>query len=76
MIRIRIMLNKITDISDFVQLVSECPDDVMVKQGRWIVSAKSIIGVMCLNLSEPMTVEFYGCVPYKVRDGMEKFIAR
>ncbi len=75
-IRIRIMLNKITDISEFVQLASECTDDVMVKQGRWTVSAKSLMGVMCLNLSEPVTVEFYGYVPYKVRDGMDRFIAR
>lgn len=75
-LRIQVMLNTISDISEFVHLASECTDDVMIKQGRWVVSAKSLMGVMCLNLSEPVTVEFYGCVPYKVRDGMNKFIAR
>lgn len=75
-LRINVLLNKITDISEFVHLASECTDDVMMKQGRWVVSAKSLMGVMCLNLSEPVTVEFYGCVPYKVQEGMKKFIAR
>lgn len=72
--KIKVLLNKISDISEFVQLASKCTDDVMVKQGRWIVSAKSLMGMMCLDLSVPITVEFYGDVPYEVRIGMKKFM--
>lgn len=71
---IRVLLDKITDISEFVRLASKCIDDVMVKQGRWVVSAKSLMGVMCLNLSVPITVEFYGDVPYEVQVGIKKFM--
>lgn len=75
-VQIKVLLDKITNINKFVQLVSKCKDDVMAKQSRWIVSAKSLMGMYCLNLSEPVTVEFYGDVPYEVQEGMKEFMVK
>lgn len=72
--KIMISLSKITDVSKFVKLATKCKDDVVVKSGRFVVNAKSMIGLFSLDLTKPLKVEFYGCVPYEVREGMKKFI--
>lgn len=73
-VKITVLLDKITDIRDFVNLTSKCRDDVVVKSGHYAVNAKSIMALFSLDLSKPIKVEFYGCVPYEVREGMKKFM--
>lgn len=73
-IRITVDLNKFVDIAKFVNLASKCKDDVIVKSGRFAIDAKSLIGLYSLDLSKPLEVEFYGDIPYEVKEGMKKFI--
>ena len=73
-IKITVLLDKITDIRDFVNLVSKCRNDVVIKSGHYAVNAKSIMALFSLDLSKPLKVEFYGNVPCEVREGMKKFI--
>lgn len=73
-VKIDVLLDKITDIKDFVNLVSKCRDEVVVKSGYYSVNAKSIMGLFSLDLTKPLKVEFYGSIPYEVREGMKKFI--
>ena len=75
-VKITVLLDKITDIKDFVNLASKCKDDVVVKSGNYAVSAKSIMALFSLDLSKPLMVEFYGNIPYEVKEGMRKFIVR
>lgn len=62
-------------VKEFCNLCSKCTDDVLVYSGRYIVSGKSIMGLFSLNLAKPLKVEFYGDIPYEVKEGMNKFIA-
>lgn len=73
-IKVTVLLDKIADIKDFVNLVSKCSDDVTIGTGRFKVDAKSIMGLFSLDLSKHLKVEFYGNVPYEVKEGMKKFI--
>lgn len=73
-VKVTISLTKITDIKDFVNLALKCRDDVVVKSGNFAVNAKSIMGLLTLDLTKPLRVEFYGDIPYEVREGMRKFI--
>ena len=73
-IKITVSFDKITDIKDFVSLASKCRDDVTIGSGKFTVDAKSIMGLFSLDLTKPLKVEFYGAVPYEVREGMKKFI--
>ena len=59
---------------DFVNLALKCRDDVVVKSGHFAINAKSLMGLYSLNLSNPLKVEFYGGIPYDVKEGMKKFI--
>lgn len=72
--QIVVSLNKIADISNFVALASKCKDDVVVKTGNFAINAKSLMGLYSLDLSKPLKVEFYGAIPYEVKEGMMKFI--
>ena len=73
-IKVTVSLDKITDIKDFVNLASKCRDDVVIKSGRYAINAKSIMALFSLDLSKPLQVEFYGAIPYEVREGIKKFI--
>lgn len=72
--KVMVLLDKIADIKEFVNLVSKCSDDVTIGSGRFAVDAKSIMGLFSLELSKPLKVEFYGDIPYEVKEGMKKFI--
>ena len=71
-----VLLNKITDIKEFVNLASKCQGDVVVKSGNFAVDAKSLMGLFSLDLTKPLSVEFYGRVPHDVVVGMKNFIIK
>lgn len=67
-------IDTIDKAKEFCNLCSKCNNEVLVYSGRYIVSGKSIMGLSSLDLSKPLKVEFYGNVPYEVKNGMKKFI--
>lgn len=62
-----ILLKSITDVKDFVNIVSKYDYDVDLSSGRYVVDAKSIMGIFSLDLSKPIKVQVYG-------DDADKFI--
>ena len=74
MAEITIVLDSINDIKDFVKLSGMCSGNVTVFGGRYIADGKSIMGVISLDLSNPIKVEIEGDIPETVREGMKKFI--
>lgn len=52
-----IELKTIQDVKDFVEISSKYhDDDIVVKQGRYKIDGKSILGIFSLNLLEPVKV--------------------
>jgi len=52
-----IKLNTISDAKDFVSICSKYHDtEVDVKQGKYTVDGKSVLGIFSLNLLEPVKV--------------------
>ena len=52
----RIKLPTANDVKEFVNAAMLCPYQIDVRHGRYIVDAKSIMGLFSLNLSEPLSV--------------------
>ena len=52
-----ISLKSINDVKDFVNIVNKYDFDVDLSSGRYIVDAKSIMGIFSLDLSKPIKVE-------------------
>lgn len=51
-----VLLSSINDVKDFVNIVSKYECDIDLVSGRYIVDAKSIMGIFSLDLSKPITV--------------------
>ena len=54
--KIRISLGTMKDVQAFVQESMHFKVDCDLESGRYIVDAKSIMGIYSLNLSEPVTL--------------------
>lgn len=53
---IKINLNKIEDVKKFVNIVSKYNFETTIKSGRYIIDAKSIMGLFSLDLSKPVAL--------------------
>ena len=49
-----IMLTSINDVKTFVNIVNNYEFDVDLVSGRYVVDAKSIMGIFSLDLSKPI----------------------
>ena len=56
----RIMLPSLAEAKRFVEEATKCDFDIDVFYNRIIIDAKSILGVLSLDLTKVLTVEFYG----------------
>ena len=54
---------KLEDVKDFVTVASRCDFDVDVFYNRFTVDAKSIVGVLGLDLNRILTVSYNGYNP-------------
>ena len=54
-----ILLKSINDVKDFVNIDNKYNFDVDLTSGRYIVDAKSIMGIFSLDLSKPIKVEVH-----------------
>jgi hypothetical protein len=59
MVSFNIMLNSIADVKDFVNAMSKSVYDIDLVSGRYIVDAKSIMGIFSLDLTKPITVNVH-----------------
>lgn len=55
-----IKISYLPDITDFIKIASTVDGDVEIHKGKWVVDAKSIMGVMSLDLSNGATVIYPG----------------
>ena len=69
-----LMLNSINDVKDFVNIVSKYDFDVDLTSGRYVVDAKSIMGIFSLNLSKPIKVDVHNDNAEAFIDELKKFI--
>ena len=63
-----LLLSSINDVKDFVNTVSKYDFDVDLTSGRYVVDAKSIMGIFSLDLSKPIKVEVHS-------DNCESFLS-
>ncbi len=56
MLTVQILLNNIDSVNRFVAKMSEKDYDVDLASGKYLVNAKSMMGVLSLDLTKPVTV--------------------
>ena len=56
---VKIYLEMAHKVKDFVKIVQDYPYEILLKSDKYVVDAKSILGIFSLDLSKPLTVEIY-----------------
>ena len=56
---INVSLFSNTDVKDFVNIVSKYDFDIDLVSGRYVVDAKSIMGIFSLDLTKPIQVDLH-----------------
>ncbi len=59
MITEKLLLNNIDGVNRFVHKMTEKDFDVDLVSGKYLVNAKSMMGVLSLDLTQPVTVNAY-----------------
>lgn len=57
MVSVNIMLGAINDVKNFVNIVSKYDFEVDLTSGRYVIDAKSIMGIFSLDLSKPIKLD-------------------
>ena len=71
----KIRLNATEDVKEFVQAASKCDFDVDISYNRILIDAKSILGVISLDLRDELTVKFYDGISDSYMSTLKPFIA-
>ena len=54
-----VSFQSVEDVHDFVQSVSNINYDIDLLQDRYIVNAKSILGILSLHINKPINLKAY-----------------
>ncbi len=57
--KFNVQLKSISEVKSFVRIVNDFPYEVDLTSGRYIVDAKSIMGIFSLDLTQPIEVKIY-----------------
>lgn len=74
MSKFTVQLKSINDVKEFVRIVNDFPYDVDLASGRYIVDAKSIMGIFSLDLTQPIEVEIHHEDGDDLRGKLQSFI--
>jgi len=74
MSRFTILLKSINDVKEFVRIVNEFSYDVDLSSGRYIVDAKSIMGIFSLDLTKPIQVDVHDADAADLKDRLTEFM--
>ncbi len=73
---IKIMLPSIEEVKKFNVIVTKYNGDVDLVSGRYVIDAKSIMGIFSLDLSKAIDVQIHGDDPEKLADALAEFIVK
>lgn len=72
---VKININTINDVKNFVSIVSRCDYDVDIVSGRYAIDAKSIMGIFSLDLSKELTLNIHSDDCAEFLDQIKDYIA-
>ena len=68
----KVMLNSIDKVKQFVNVTSKVDGDVFLQSGRYIIDAKSIMGIFSIDLTKPLEMSFEKCSDEEKNKYLEK----
>ena len=72
---VQISLNSIDKVKSFVNTISQFDYDFDLVSGRYVIDAKSIMGIFSLDISSPLRLDIHDDASFdKVSEAMKKFM--
>ena len=72
MTKVIIRLPSVKEVKDFVSAISSCDFDLDIAADRYIVDAKSIMGIFSLDLSKPLELRIISDEENVIADVLDK----
>lgn len=73
---VKIRLTSINDVRDFVDAVRKYDMEIDLSSGRYVVDAKSIMGIFSLDLLQPITLTAFSDNTDKLFEELDKYIIK
>lgn len=54
MTSIKVNLDSVNKVKEFVEITGKFPEDLDLAQGKYVIDAKSLMGIFSLDLSKPL----------------------
>lgn len=74
--KIEVKLEGISAVKDFVTVVNDYKTEIDLVVGRYLIDAKSIMGVLSLDLSQPLTVQIHSDDCSELLERLGRFIVK
>ncbi|MBM6871375.1 HPr family phosphocarrier protein [Pseudoflavonifractor phocaeensis] len=59
MVSRKIFLNTVEEVKAFVDIITPCPYEIDLISGRFLVDAKSMLGIFSLDISKPVRMDIH-----------------
>ena len=69
---VKIRLSSVNDVKEFVSAVSFCSCELDIEADRYIIDAKSIMGIFSLDLSKPLMLKINSTDENEISDVLGK----
>lgn len=74
MCTVKVSINSIDKVKAFVNIVNSFDSDFDLVSGRFVIDAKSIMGIFSLDLSKPITLNIYNDDDSIIMENLKPFI--
>ena len=71
---VQININSIDKVKTFVNAVTSYDAEFDLVSGRFVIDAKSIMGIFSLDLSKPLTLKIYNDDNEQILESLKPFI--
>ena len=70
---VKISLEMAQKVKEFVNVTQNYPCEILLKSGKYVVDAKSLLGIFSLDLAKPVTVEIHSDDCQDLLDALKPF---
>ena len=70
----KVNLSSIESVNKFYKIIYDFPVEADLISGRYVVNAKSIMGIFSLDLSKPINIVFHGNISKNDYEKIKEFI--
>ena len=71
---VKISLEMAQKVKEFVNVTQNYPYEILLKSGKYVVDAKSILGIFSLDLREPIKLTYEGEKQAELKEKLESLI--